>query len=74
MCLVAAASRTEGSAEGLGLGGRSLVLNLDLGSGALVVDGVVLAGANIAADTGDFALMSFLIVHVFTSDIIAVRQ
>ncbi len=74
MCLVAAASRTEGSAEGLGLGGRSLVLNLDLGSGALVVDGVVLAGANIAADTGDFALMNFLIVHVFTSDIIAVRQ
>ena len=74
MCLVAAASRTEGSAEGLGLGGRSLVLNLDLGSGALVVDGVVLAGAHIAADTGDFALVNFLIVHVFTSDIIAVRQ
>ena len=71
---VAAASWAESAAEGLGLGGRSLVLNLDLGSGTLVVDGVVLAGAHITADTGDFALVNFLIVHVFTSDIIAAGQ
>ena len=48
MLSVAAASWAESAAEGLGLGGRSLVLNLDLGGGALVVDGVVLAGAYIA--------------------------
>ena len=60
---VAAASGAESAAEGLGLGGRSLVLNLDLGSSALVVDGVVLACAYIAANAGYLAMVHFLFTH-----------
>ena len=67
---VAAASWAECAAEGLGLGGRSLVLNLDLGGGALVVDGVVLAGAYIAADAGYLAMVHFLFTHCFIPPIV----
>lgn len=67
---VAAASWAESAAEGLGLGGRSLVLNLDLGGGALVVDGVVLAGAHIAADAGYLTMVHFLFTHCFIPPIV----
>lgn len=67
---VAAASGAESAAEGLGLGGRSLVLNLDLGGGALVVDGVVLAGAYIATDAGYLTMVHFLFTHCFIPPIV----
>lgn len=68
--LVAAASGAESTAEGLGLGGRFLVLDLDLRGSALVVNGVVLAGANITADTGYLAMAHFLFTHCFIPPIV----
>lgn len=60
---VAAAAGTKCAAEGLGFGGCSVILNLNLRCGALAVNGVVFAVGYIAADTCDFAFTNLFITH-----------
>ena len=59
----AAASGTEGGAVGFALAVGLLVLHRDALCAAATVDGVVLAGADVAADAGVAALV-FLFRHV----------
>lgn len=73
--LVAAAAGAEGGAEGLALCGCLLVLDLDLRSRALAVDGVVLAVGNVAADSGDLIGTHFLVAHYYLPpEFIVIRQ
>ena len=71
---VAAAAGTEGGAIGFTLGACSFVLNLNLRSGALAVNGVVLAVCYVTVYAGDFVPAHFLIAHDIPPKFIAFRQ
>ncbi len=60
--LSASASGAEGGAVSLALGDSLVVLNTDLGCTAVAVDGVVLAVAYVAGNTGGL-VVKLLIVH-----------